>query len=152
MTTYTTWGLHSLARLAIALLLYQLGEIPAWWRCRRGTPAASSQTHPPGAGAPILEQIGEMVGFPEVFVSRDLIVVMFLAWLVVVLCFFMLAIELFITLIARFVTLLRSLSSTPSSSARTGSTPTTARPTRARLCSATTRGSTTRSRASARSR
>jgi type IV secretion system protein TrbL len=50
-------------------------------------------------GAPILEQIGEMAGFPEVFVNLDPIVVMFLAWLVVVLCFFVLAIQLFITLI-----------------------------------------------------
>ncbi|MDT7156629.1 MULTISPECIES: P-type conjugative transfer protein TrbL [Gammaproteobacteria] len=51
------------------------------------------------AGAPILAQIGEMAGFPEVFVNIDPIVVMFLAWLVVVLCFFVLAIQLFITLI-----------------------------------------------------
>ena len=51
------------------------------------------------AGAPILEQIGEMAGFPEVFVNLDPIVVMFLAWLVVILCFFVLAIQLFITLI-----------------------------------------------------
>ena len=40
-----------------------------------------------------------MAGFPEVFVNLDPIVVMFLAWLVVVLCFFVLAIQLFITLI-----------------------------------------------------
>ncbi|AER56685.1 conjugal transfer protein TrbL [Pseudoxanthomonas spadix BD-a59] len=51
------------------------------------------------AGAPILEQIGEMAGFPEVFVNIDPIVVMFLAWLTVILCFFVLAIQLFITLI-----------------------------------------------------
>ncbi|MBN9406519.1 MAG: P-type conjugative transfer protein TrbL [Burkholderiales bacterium] len=51
------------------------------------------------AGAPILEQIGEMAGFPEVFVNLDPIVVMFLAWLVVVMSFFVLAIQLFITLI-----------------------------------------------------
>lgn len=51
------------------------------------------------AGAPILAQIGDMAGFPEVFVNLDPIVVMFLAWLVVVLCFFVLAIQLFITLI-----------------------------------------------------
>ncbi|USP11855.1 P-type conjugative transfer protein TrbL [Aeromonas dhakensis] len=51
------------------------------------------------AGAPILQQIGEMTGFPEVFVNLDPIVVMFLAWLVVILCFFVLAIQLFITLI-----------------------------------------------------
>jgi type IV secretion system protein TrbL len=51
------------------------------------------------AGAPILEQIGEMAGFPEVFVNLDPIVVLFLAWLVVVVSFFVLAIQLFITLI-----------------------------------------------------
>lgn len=51
------------------------------------------------AGAPILEQIGDMAGFPEVFVNFDPIVVMFLAWLVVILCFFVLAVQLFITLI-----------------------------------------------------
>ncbi|HCK0545022.1 TPA: P-type conjugative transfer protein TrbL [Pseudomonas aeruginosa] len=51
------------------------------------------------AGAPILDQIGDMAGFPEVFVNIDPIVVMFLAWLTVILCFFVLAIQLFITLI-----------------------------------------------------
>jgi len=51
------------------------------------------------AGAPILEQIGDMAGFPEVFVNIDAIIVMFVAWLIVVLCFFVLAIQLFITLI-----------------------------------------------------
>ena len=40
-----------------------------------------------------------MAGFPEVFVNIDPIVVMFLAWLVVILCFFVLAVQLFITLI-----------------------------------------------------
>ena len=51
------------------------------------------------AGAPILEQIGDMAGFPEVFVNIDPIVVMFFAWFTVILCFFVLAIQLFITLI-----------------------------------------------------
>ncbi|MFT0534359.1 P-type conjugative transfer protein TrbL [Castellaniella hirudinis] len=51
------------------------------------------------AGAPILDQIGDMAGFPEVFVNITPIVVMFLAWLIVLLCFFVLAIQLFITLI-----------------------------------------------------
>ncbi|HFH4095956.1 P-type conjugative transfer protein TrbL [Pseudomonas aeruginosa] len=51
------------------------------------------------AGAPILEQIGDMAGFPEVFTNLDPIVVLFLAWLVVILCFFVLAVQLFITLI-----------------------------------------------------
>ncbi|MGK8323033.1 P-type conjugative transfer protein TrbL [Pseudomonas aeruginosa] len=51
------------------------------------------------AGAPILEQIGELTGFPEVFVNLDPIVILFLAYLVVVVCFFVLAVQLFITLI-----------------------------------------------------
>ncbi|WP_438307813.1 P-type conjugative transfer protein TrbL [Burkholderia pseudomallei] len=51
------------------------------------------------AGAPILEQISEMAGFPDVFINITPIVVMFLAWLVVIVCFFVLAVQLFITLI-----------------------------------------------------
>lgn len=51
------------------------------------------------AGAPILEQIGKLTGFPEVFVNLDPIVILFLAYLVVIVCFFVLAIQLFITLI-----------------------------------------------------
>ncbi|MDH0421273.1 MULTISPECIES: P-type conjugative transfer protein TrbL [Pseudomonadota] len=51
------------------------------------------------AGAPILEKIGDLAGFPDVFFNLDPIVVLFLAWLVVILCFFVLAIQLFITLI-----------------------------------------------------
>src|SRR3546814_8906010 len=47
---------------------------------------------------PIFEQISDMEGFPEVFVNMMPIVVMFLAWTVVILCFFVLAIQLFITL------------------------------------------------------
>ncbi len=51
------------------------------------------------AGAPMMKQIGKMAGFPEVFANIDPIVVMFLAWLVVVMSFFILAIQLFVTLI-----------------------------------------------------
>ncbi|WP_279360680.1 P-type conjugative transfer protein TrbL [Xanthomonas sacchari] len=51
------------------------------------------------AAAPILHQLNELVGFPEVFINITPLVVMLLAWLVVVLCFFVLAIQLFITLI-----------------------------------------------------
>ncbi|MDN7842477.1 P-type conjugative transfer protein TrbL [Burkholderia multivorans] len=51
------------------------------------------------AGMPILEQISEMAGFPEVFINITPIVVMFLAWLTVIVCFFVLAVQLFITLI-----------------------------------------------------
>ncbi|HEY0489003.1 MAG TPA: P-type conjugative transfer protein TrbL [Telluria sp.] len=51
------------------------------------------------AGMPILDQISEMAGFPEVFINMTPIVVMFLSWLVVIVCFFVLAVQLFITLI-----------------------------------------------------
>lgn len=51
------------------------------------------------AGEPILAQIGDMAGFPEVFVNIAPIVVMFIAWLIVVMSFFVLAVQLFITLI-----------------------------------------------------
>lgn len=51
------------------------------------------------AAAPILEQIKQMAGFPEVFVNITSIVVLFLAWGIVLLCFFVLAVQLFVTLI-----------------------------------------------------
>ena len=51
------------------------------------------------AAAPIFKQIGEMTGFPEVFANFDTIVVLFLAWLIVILCFFVLAVQLFVTLL-----------------------------------------------------
>ena len=40
-----------------------------------------------------------MAGFPEVFVNITSIVVLFLAWGIVLLCFFVLAVQLFVTLI-----------------------------------------------------
>src|SRR5574337_449272 len=51
------------------------------------------------AGAPILEQIKEMAGFPEVFINIMPIVVLFFAWMVVIVSFFVLAVQLFVTLI-----------------------------------------------------
>ncbi|MCX2864140.1 P-type conjugative transfer protein TrbL [Paucibacter sp. PLA-PC-4] len=51
------------------------------------------------AAAPILQQISDLAGFPEVFVNLAPIVVLFLAWLIVIVCFFVLAVQLFITLI-----------------------------------------------------
>ena len=51
------------------------------------------------AGAPIMTQIGDLTGFPEVFANLDVISVMFLAWLVVIISFFVLAVQLFVTLI-----------------------------------------------------
>jgi type IV secretion system protein TrbL len=51
------------------------------------------------AGRPIMEQIGTMTGFPEVFANLDTIAVLFLAWLVLIVAFFVLAVQLFVTLI-----------------------------------------------------
>ncbi|BBP05095.1 conjugal transfer protein TrbL [Sulfuriferula plumbiphila] len=51
------------------------------------------------AAAPILQQISEMAGFPEVFINIAPVVVMFLAWLIVIISFFVLAVQLFVTLI-----------------------------------------------------
>ena len=51
------------------------------------------------AGRPIMEQIGSMAGFPEVFAHLDTIGVLFLAWLVLIVCFFVLAVQLFVTLV-----------------------------------------------------
>ncbi|SDH78584.1 type IV secretion system protein TrbL [Pseudomonas flavescens] len=51
------------------------------------------------AAAPILDQISDMAGFPEVFVNLTPIAVMFLAWFTVIICFFVLSVQLFITLI-----------------------------------------------------
>ncbi|HFS0969455.1 TPA: P-type conjugative transfer protein TrbL [Pseudomonas aeruginosa] len=51
------------------------------------------------AGSPLLKHISRMSGFPEVFSNLHSILVLFLAWLVVVISFFFLAIQLFVTLI-----------------------------------------------------
>lgn len=51
------------------------------------------------AGRPIMTQISDLVGFPEVFANLDVIAVLFLAWLVLIVSFFILAIQLFVTLI-----------------------------------------------------
>lgn len=51
------------------------------------------------AGRPILAQISTMTGFPEVFHNLVSITVLFLAWLLVILSFFILAVQLFVTLI-----------------------------------------------------
>jgi len=51
------------------------------------------------AGHPLINQIGELAGFPDVFLNLDTIVVLFISWLVVLLSFFVLAVQLFVTLI-----------------------------------------------------
>ena len=51
------------------------------------------------AGRPLLERIGDLTGITETMVNLDMIVVLFLAWLVVLASFFILAIQLFVSLI-----------------------------------------------------
>jgi type IV secretion system protein TrbL len=51
------------------------------------------------AARPIMDQISQLTGFPEVFANLDTIAVLFLAWLVLIVSFFVLAVQLFITLI-----------------------------------------------------
>jgi len=52
------------------------------------------------AGQPILQQVGTMShGITTVFSNLDMIVVLLLAWIVVVISFFILAVQLFVTLI-----------------------------------------------------
>ena len=51
------------------------------------------------AAAPILDQIKGLSGFPEVFIHLAPIVVLFFAWLVIIVSFFVLAVQLFVTLI-----------------------------------------------------
>lgn len=51
------------------------------------------------AGRPLLDQVRDMSGFPEVFSNIDSIMVLLLAWLVVIISFFFLTIQLFVTLI-----------------------------------------------------
>ncbi len=51
------------------------------------------------AAEPLLDQVGELSGFTRVFANLDTIVIQLLAWVVVVLSFFVLSIQLFITLI-----------------------------------------------------
>lgn len=51
------------------------------------------------AAQPIMAQISGLTGFPEVFANIDVISVLFLAWLVVIVSFFVLAVQLFVTLI-----------------------------------------------------
>lgn len=72
-----------------------------------GSPMTQGELLQPGrlarvgveAGAPIMKQIGELTGFPEVFVNLDVLAVLFLAWLVLIVSFFVLAVQLFVTLI-----------------------------------------------------
>lgn len=62
---------------------------------RPGQVAAAGVT----AAQPLLTQMGDLTGFPDLFLNLDSIVVLFLAWLVVIVSFFILAVQMFVTLI-----------------------------------------------------
>ena len=72
-----------------------------------GTSIGASELLQPGrlagvgvdAAQPILTQIGDLGGFPEIFLHLEIVVVLMLAWLVVIVSFFVLAVQLFVTLI-----------------------------------------------------
>jgi len=51
------------------------------------------------AAQPILDRLGVLTGFPDVFLNLDSIVVLLLAWVIVIIAFFVLAVQLFVTLI-----------------------------------------------------
>jgi type IV secretion system protein TrbL len=51
------------------------------------------------AARPLMTQMGQLSGFPDVFLNLDTILALFLAWLIVLLSFFILAVQLFVTLI-----------------------------------------------------
>jgi len=51
------------------------------------------------AGRPILNQMGELTGFPDIFLNLESAAVLFLAWLVVIVSFFVLSVQMFVTLI-----------------------------------------------------
>jgi len=51
------------------------------------------------AARPILQQISDLSGFPAIFLNVDTVAVLALAWLVVIASFFVLAVQLFVTLI-----------------------------------------------------
>lgn len=51
------------------------------------------------AAQPMIDKAGDMLGFPDIFGNAVIVLVLLVAWLFVVLAFFMLAIQLFITII-----------------------------------------------------
>ncbi|MEH3099714.1 P-type conjugative transfer protein TrbL [Sphingomonas adhaesiva] len=51
------------------------------------------------AAQPILDEIGKLAGFPSVFTNIDTIVVLFVAWIIVIVAFFILAVQLFVSVL-----------------------------------------------------
>ncbi len=51
------------------------------------------------AAQPMLTEIGKLAGFPSVFANIDTIVVLFIAWIIVIVSFFVLAVQLFVSVL-----------------------------------------------------
>jgi len=51
------------------------------------------------AAQPMLTEIGKLAGFPSVFTNIDTIVVLFIAWIIVIVSFFALAVQLFVSVL-----------------------------------------------------
>ena len=51
------------------------------------------------AAQPMLDGIGKLAGFPSVFTNIDTIAVMFIAWIIVIISFFVLAVQLFVSVL-----------------------------------------------------
>ena len=51
------------------------------------------------AARPILHQVGQLTGITDIFANLDTVVVLLLAWLVVIVCFFVLSVQIFVTII-----------------------------------------------------
>jgi type IV secretion system protein TrbL len=83
---------HSFAGLGILATGSTLAEGDL---LRPGRLAAVGMT----AAQPILDRLGALTGFPDVFLNLDTIVVLLLAWVIVIIAFFVLAVQLFVTLI-----------------------------------------------------
>ena len=51
------------------------------------------------AGQPMLTEIGKLAGFPNVFTNIDTVAVLFMAWIIVIVSFFVLAVQLFVSVL-----------------------------------------------------
>jgi type IV secretion system protein TrbL len=51
------------------------------------------------AARPLLDELGDLTGFPEVFVNLPAIIITLFAWLMVVLSFFIIAVQVFVTIV-----------------------------------------------------
>ncbi len=51
------------------------------------------------AAQPMLTEIGKLAGFPSVFTNIDTIAVLFIAWIIVIISFFVLAVQLFVSVL-----------------------------------------------------